>query len=266
MHLTCTCAKQVIRDVTTGTVTSIMKFARERGETLALSSCAVHLVDLLFRAQLPSVTRLAHSWFIERFVDQLKTVPGGGWELAATYLAATDRGDTELLTNLAHAVVPGSERAAHELVEWCRVNGLGPEAEAMVCRARGVAWLRKTGFPASAWGGANEKEEDGGRSDDVSGGSVESARVNGACGKAAYWLARGGGGILLERLCAEVSERMMVEIWLGPGADVEVRWGGNKRAFYISKQRHGTLQSDRGTRGLVAGDQWCVGKLKCCVR
>lgn len=210
----------MIRDVTTGTVTSIMKFARERGETLALSSCAVHLVDLLFRAQLPSVTRLAHSWFIERFVDQLKTVSGGGWELAATYLAATDRGDAELLKNLAHAVVPGSERAAHELVEWCRVNSLGPEAESMVCRARGVAWLHKTGFPASAWGGANEKEQDVRPNDD---GSVESVRVNGACGKAAYWLARGGGGVLLERLCAEVSERMMVEIWLGSGADVEVR-------------------------------------------
>lgn len=112
---------------------------------------------------------------------------------------------------MANTVTPGSERAAHELVDWCRVNCLGDEAAATVCRARGASWLGKTGLSAAAMGTAAQgkgTEEDG------------SIVAPGACGKAAYWLAKAGGGIQLERLCAEVSERLMVDVACPVGPDV----------------------------------------------
>lgn len=220
---------QVIRDASAGAVDSILKFAQHHGETLALSACATHLVDLLSRAELPSVTNQQRSWFFRRLVGNLRAFPYGGWELAAAYLggcrdgAGPDDGDVDgdearLLGDLARGVVPGSERAAHELVGWCRANGLGEETAAAVCRARGGAWIAKAGFSAAAMGiagaGAGEGE-----------GMGDEARVPGACGKAAYWLAKAGGGVQLERLCAEVSERLMVEVpsRSGGAAGVEVR-------------------------------------------
>lgn len=225
---------QVIRDASAGAVDSVLKFARDNGDTLALSCCATHLVDLLWRADLTSVTNQQRSWFFRRFADRLRALPSGGWELAATYLSGGggggeeeggDEDEAELLRMLVRGVVPGSERAAHELVGWCRANDLGEEAAAAVCRARGAAWLGKTGFSAEAMGTsgpAEEEEEDEGVND----GTV----VSGACGKAAYWLAKGGGGVQLERLCAEVSERLMVEVSprADSAADVEVRKGGKK--------------------------------------
>lgn len=217
----------MIRDASAGAVDSVLKFAREHGETLALSACATHLVDLLSRSDLTSVTNQQRSWFFRRLADRLRALPCGGWELAAAYLSGGggdddnesggDDDETELLRKLARGVVPGSERATHELVGWCRANGLGEEAAAAVCRARGAAWLEKTGFSPAAMGTMAEEEDgDGGAS----------SRVSGACGKAAYWLAKGGGGVQLERLCAEVSERLMVEVSpraAGSAADVEVR-------------------------------------------
>ncbi|CAM9937308.1 unnamed protein product [Ectocarpus sp. 13 AM-2016] len=53
--------------------------------------------------------------------------------------------------------------------------------------------------------------------------SSDGARVPGACGKAAYWLARSGGWVQLERLCAEVSERLMVEVSSGVGSAADVQ-------------------------------------------
>ena len=109
-------------------------------------------------------------------------------------------------------MVPASERETHELVEWCRVNDLGEEVAAEVCHARGKAWTGKAGLSAETTGTAVELGDSG--------------RVRGACGKAAYWLSKGGGGVRLERLCAEVSERLMVEVSRrctgGVGDDVEV--------------------------------------------
>ncbi|CAM9148054.1 unnamed protein product [Scytosiphon promiscuus] len=212
---------RVIRDASSGAVDSVLKFAREHGDTLALSACATHLVDLLSRCDHTSVTDQQRSWFFRRLADRLKALPCGGWELAAAYLGGGSGGDgddeAELLRNLVRGVVPGSERATHELVGWCRANDLGEEAAAAVCRARGAAWLGKTGFSAEAMGTANPEEDGGG-----DGGAT---RVAGACGKAAYWLAKGGGGVQLERLCAEVSERLMVEVSprAGGTADVEAQ-------------------------------------------
>lgn len=216
---------QVIRDASAGAVDSILKFAQRNGETLALSACATHLVDLLSRAELPSVTNQQRSWFFRRLVGNLRAFPYGGWELAAAYLGGCrdgvgpddgggDGDEARLLRDLARGAVPGSERAAHELIGWCRANGLGEETAAAVSRARGGAWIAKTGFSAVAMGIAEGGE---GRGDD--------ARVPGACGKAAYWLAKAGGGVQLERLCAEVSERLMVEVpsRSGGAAGVEVR-------------------------------------------
>lgn len=133
----------------------------------------------------------------------------------------------ELLRDMARAVVPRSERETHELVEWCRVNGLGQEVTADVCRARGEAWIGKAGLSAEATGSTlgdelGAQDGDGRRA----AAADSSARVPGACGKAAYWLSRGGGGVRLERLCAEVSERLMVEVSRlgaeGAGNDFEV--------------------------------------------
>lgn len=222
---------KVIRDASAGAVEAILRFATDHGDTLALSACAAHLVDLLFRAELPSVTNAQRSWFFRRLADRLKASPFGGWELAAAYIGAGQAdaaggGDgIQLLRDLTRAVVPGSERAAHELVEWCRVNGLGERAAAAVCRARGVTWIGKTGFSPAAMGTAGEGAL----------GEGKGARVSGACGKAAYWLAKGGGGVQLERLCAELSERLMVEISAGPGAtrNVEVRHVGFERGVVI---------------------------------
>lgn len=218
---------QVIRDASAGAVESILRFACEHGDTLALSACATHLVDLLFRAELPTVTNAQRSWFFRRLADRLKAYPGGGWELAAAYMGTSggsgEGGNADALRDLTRAVVPDSERATHELVEWCRVNGLGEETEAAVCRARGAAWLGKTGFSAAAMGTASRAEEK--KRDGRGGDSARVVRVPGACGKAAFWLAKGGGGVQLERLCAEVSERLMVEVSaLHTGAsDVKVR-------------------------------------------
>lgn len=225
----------MIRDASAGAVESVLRFAREHGDTLALSACAAHLVDLLYRAEVPSVTDAQHSWFFRRLADRLKAFPCGGWELAAAYIevgsgvggtSGTPEGGDDaaqlLLRDLTRVVIPASERVAHELVEWCRVNGLGEETVAAVCRARGAAWIAKTGFPAVDMGivtkfqnGIIDSQED------------VADRVPGACGKAAYWLAKGGGeGVQLERLCAEVSERLMVEVpppGLDGDADIEVR-------------------------------------------
>ena len=212
----------MIRDASAGAVDSILKFAHEHGETLALSACATHLVDLLSRAEGTSVTNQQRSWFFRRLAGHLKAFPCGGWELAAAYLRDgrdNDDGDDDearLLRGLARGVAPTSERAAHELVGWCHANGLGEETAAAVARARAAAWIEQTGFPAAAMGtgGAGEEERAG-----------DSVRVQGACGKAAYWLAKAGGGVQLERLCAEVSERLMVEVSPRPGgaASIEVR-------------------------------------------
>lgn len=211
---------QVIRDASAGAVESILRFASEHGDTLALSACAAHLVDLLFRAELPSVTIAQRSWFLRRLADRLKAFPCGGWEMAASYLGTEDRGESaRLLRELTREVVPRSERAAHELVDWCVGNGLGQEAADAVCRARGATWIAKTGFSAAAMGVPSEVVEE------QKDGGARMSRVPGACGKAAYWLAKGGGGIQLERLCAEVSERLMVEVGSGRvvSSDVEVR-------------------------------------------
>lgn len=239
----------MIRDASTGAVDAILRFAEEHGNTLALSACAAHLVHLLARAELPSVTNAQRSWFFDRLAKKLRAFPCGGWELAAAYVSGDGSDDSrrdggsspsgsrgspgflqasaaagrdgplvrggetkrgQLLRDIAKAVAPGSERAAHELVEWCRVSGLGEEAVAEVCRARGAAWIAKTGFSAAAMGIAEVEMMDGGEGEEPlsSAGGV----VSGACGKAAYWLAKSGGGIQLERLCAEVSERLMVDV------------------------------------------------------
>lgn len=214
----------MIRDASAGAVDSILKFAHEHGETLALSACATHLVDLLSRAAGTSVTNQQRSWFFRRLAGHLKAFPCGGWELAAAYLRdgrdndsdGGDDGEARLLGDLARGAAPKSERAAHELVGWCRANGLGEETAAAVARARAAAWIKQTGFSAAAMGTGGAGEE-GGRGDGV--------RVQGACGKAAYWLAKAGGGVQLERLCAEVSERLMVEVPPRPGgaASADVR-------------------------------------------
>lgn len=170
---------------------------------------------------------------MRRLADRLKAFPCGGWELAATYEASgcgvsDDR--AELLRNIARAVVPASERAAHELVEWCRVNGLGEEVAAAVCRKRGEVWTGKAGLSAEATGTAVELG--GALGPGERRAATDSRRVPGACGKAAYWLSRGGGGVRLERLCAEVSERLMVEVSRrcagGIGDDVKVRGVGSQ--------------------------------------
>ena len=232
----------MIRDSSAGAVDSILKFAKVHGETLALSACATHLVDLLSRAELTSVTNQQRSWFFRRLAGNLKAFPHGGWELAAAYLsggrdgpeadadADADGAEARLLRDLAGGAVPGSERAAHELVGWCRANGLGEETAAAVSRARGAAWIAKTGFSAAAMGVvAQEEEEEEEEEEEGRGGD---ARVPGACGKAAYWLAKAGGGVQLERLCAEVSERLMVEVpsRSAGAAGVEVR----SRVFHTS--------------------------------
>ncbi|CAN0550140.1 unnamed protein product, partial [Ectocarpus sp. 12 AP-2014] len=213
---------KVIRDASAGAVDSILKFARDHGDTLALSVCATHLVDVLSRAKLTAVTYQQRSWFFRRLADRLRASPCGGWELAATYLSGgsgrdgdgggggDDDDEAGLLRELALGVVPESERATHELVEWCRARGLGEEVEAAVCRARGTTWIGKTGLSAVAMGTAVAAAEG-----ETSG---DGARVPGACGKAAYWLAKGGGWVQLERLCAEVSERLMVEVSSGAGS------------------------------------------------
>ncbi|CBN78178.1 expressed unknown protein [Ectocarpus siliculosus] len=214
---------KVIRDASAGAVDSILKFARDHGDTLALSVCATHLVDVLSRAKFTAVTHQQRSWFFRRLADRLRASPCGFWELAATYLSggsSRDGGDDEddeagLLRELALGVVPESERATHELVEWCRARGLGEEVEAAVCRARGAAWIAKTGLSAVAMGTAVAAAEGETSSD--------GARVPGACGKAAYWLAKGGGWVQLERLCAEVSERLMVEVYSGVGSAADVQ-------------------------------------------
>lgn len=218
----------MIRDASAGAVDSILQFAREHGDTLALSVCATHLVDVLSRAKLTAVTHQQRSWFFRRLADRLRASPCGGWELAATYLkggSARDGRDDDdeapLLRELALGVVPESERATHELVEWCRARGLGEGVEAAVCRARGATWIGKTGLSAVAMGTAAAEAEAEGET------SSDGARVPGACGMAAYWLAKGGGWVQLERLCAEVSERLMVEVSseVASAADVQVRGG-----------------------------------------
>lgn len=215
---------QVIRDASAGAVDSILKFALKHGETLALSACATHLVDLLSRAEGTSVTNQQRSVFFRRLAGHLKAFPCGGWELAAAYLRDGrengDKDEVELLRDLARGAAPKSERAAHELVGWCHENGLGEETAADVARARAVAWIEQTGFSAAAMG--TGKEEEGEEEERERRGRV---RVQGACGKAAYWLAKAGGGVQLERLCAEVSERLMVEVSAHPGdaTAVEVR-------------------------------------------
>lgn len=230
----------MIRDASAGAVDSILKFAHEHGDTLALSACATHLVDLLSRAELTSVTNQQRSWFFRRLSDRLKAFPCGGWELAAAYLSGgrdsgghnddgyggnDDDVEDQLLRDLARGVVPGSERAAHELVGWCRANGLKEETAAAVCRARGAAWIGQTGFSAAAMGTATVAGEPSAPVDQET--ADIATRVAGASGRAAYWLAKAGGGVQLERLCAEVSERLMVEVspHCGGAADVEVRRG-----------------------------------------
>lgn len=176
-----------------------------------------------------SITHEQRRWFFRRLADRLEAFPCGGWELAATYegvgVGVSDDDHAGLLRDIACAVVPASERATHELVDWCRVNGLGEEVAAAVCRARGEAWTGKAGLPAEATGTAVELGEALGSGDRRA--AADSGRVPGACGKAAYWLSRGGGGVRLERLCAEVSERLMVEVsrrrTAGVDDDVEVR-------------------------------------------
>lgn len=210
----------MIRDASAGAVDSILKFAKKYGETLALSACATHLVDLLSRAEGTSVTNQQRSWFFRRLAGHLKAFPCGGWELAAAYLRdgrdidAGGDDEVQLLRDLARGAAPKSERTAHELVGWCHANGLGEETAEAVARARAAAWIEKTGFTAAAMGTGGEGEEKG-----------EGVRVRGACGKASYWLGKAGGGVQLERLCAEVSERLMVEVSARPGgaAGVEVR-------------------------------------------
>lgn len=129
-----------------------------------------------------------------------------------------------LLRQLVHMVAPGSERATHELVEWCQVKGLGDDAAATVCRVRGAEWIAKTGISAEAMGtSATLKVEVVGGSDHI---------VSGACGKAAYWLAKGGGGVQLERLCAEVSERLMTEVSSPGGGEVSDAQQVRKTAFW----------------------------------
>ncbi|CAM9479662.1 unnamed protein product [Ectocarpus sp. 4 AP-2014] len=217
---------KVIRDASAGAVDSILKFARDHGDTLALSVCATHLVDVLSRAKLTAVTYQQRSWFFRRLADRLRASPCGGWELAATYLSggsgrdgdggggSDDDDEAGLLRELALGVVPESERATHELVEWCRARGLGEEVEAAVCRARGATWIGKTGLSAVAMGTAAAAEGET---------SSDGARVPGACGKAAYWLAKSGVWVQLERLCAEVSERLMVEVSSGVGSAADVQ-------------------------------------------
>eukprot|EP00903_Cladosiphon_okamuranus_P022095 g20317.t1 len=204
---------RVIRDASAGAVDSILKFAKTYGETLALSACATHLVDLLSRAEGTSVTNQQRSWFFRRLAGHLKAFPCGGWELAAAYLRdgrdidAGGDDEVQLLRDLAQGAAPKSERAAHELVGWCHANDLGEETAAAVARARAAAWIGKTGFSSAAMGTAGEGEEEKG----------DGVRVQGACAKAAYWLGKAGGGVQLERLCAEVSERLMVEVPARPG-------------------------------------------------
>lgn len=237
---------QVIRDASTGAVDAILRFAQEHGDTLALSACAAHLVDLLARAERPAVTNAQRSWFLRRLVSRLREFPCGGWELAAAYVsgddADADDDDQErrcggkgavavapagneaarrlqVLKDIASAAEPGSERAAHELVEWCLVNNLGDAAVVDVCRARGATWLAKTGLSAAAMGIVDEAAASGGSGE---GGAQDKSRrsgvggIPGARGKAAYWLAKGGGGVQLERLCAEVSEGLMVDVSVPP--------------------------------------------------
>ncbi|CAN0555224.1 unnamed protein product, partial [Ectocarpus sp. 12 AP-2014] len=220
---------KVIRDASAGAVDSILKFARDHGDTLALSVCATHLVDVLSRAKLTAVTYQQRSWFFRRLADRLRASPCGGWDLAATYLSGgsgrdgggdDDDDEAGLLRELALGVVPESERATHELVEWCRARGLGEEVEAAVCRARGATWIGKTGLSSVAMGTAAAAAEGDTSSD--------GARVPGACGKAAYWLAKSGGWVQLERLCAEVSERLMVEVSSGVGSAADVQVGAQQ--------------------------------------
>lgn len=224
---------QVITDASVGAVGAIVRFARERGDTLALASCSAHLVDLLSREKKAHVTNSERSYFLHRLADRLKASPWAGWELAAVYLgAATSCGtrpssmaggdekatgtngrrtsletqgrdaegkDAErmrLLREMAVRVVPESERAAHELLEWCRVNDLGKATADEVCRARGLCWMGKAGLLPGRGAQADERR----------------TSVAGACAKAAYWLAKGGGGVQLERLCAEISERLMLHV------------------------------------------------------
>lgn len=261
------CTSQVIRDASAGAVDSILKFAHEHGDTLALSACATHLVDLLSRAELTSVTNQQRSWFFRRLADRLKAFPGGGWELAASYLSGgrdsgghkdggygghDDDVEGQLLRDLARGVVPGSERAAHELVGWCRANGLREETAAAVCRARGVAWIGQTGFSAAAMGTATVTGEAAAAEPDQEKRDT-AARVAGACGRAAYWLAKAGGGVQLERLCAEVSERLMVEVspHSGGAAGVEVRRGADLEAIRFAESR-------RSIRGRGVAGRCCM--------
>lgn len=219
--------KQIIRNASIGAVDAILTFAADNGKTLALSACAAHLVDLLYRADRPAVANSQRCWYLQRLAERLKAFPAGGWELAATYVEAAigngvdnDVDDAtvardaqkraDALWDVALGVKPSSERATHELVEWCRVNGLGELAAEAVCRARGAAWLRCTGFPPEAVEpDASLKAEKIGEAVGIGG---RSEFVRGACGKAAYWLARGSDSVRLERLCAEVAERLMLAI------------------------------------------------------
>lgn len=213
--------------MSTGSASAIVRFAEEQGKTLALSSCAAHFIDVLWRGKIQAVTKVQRSWFFRRLVNRLKA--SSCWDLVVPYVKAVISGSCgsegdgvdvmdvidecggrredgldsrdesaermRFLRQLAVSVIPESERATHELVAWCEVNEVGKETVRKVCRARGVAWLRKEG---PSLGGAQDNGLVGG--------------VPGACAKAAYWLGKGGGGVELESLCADISENLMLRV------------------------------------------------------
>lgn len=194
----------------------MVKFAVNEGTSLVLSLCAALLVDLLSRREASDIAEEQRSWLFHRLVDGLLASPFRSWELAATFLGAARRGEVgprgdaragagewdrdtlRLLREMAVRIAPRSERAAHELLEWCIVNGLGQETAAKVCRARGEVWMERSGLTSSLPGSE--------------GCNAGSEGIPGASAKAAYWLAKGGGGVRLERLCADVSDKLMVVI------------------------------------------------------
>ncbi|CAM9421200.1 unnamed protein product, partial [Choristocarpus tenellus] len=182
---------EILKEVSMERASTVLRFCQEQGSTLALSSCAAHLTDLLIEARVADVPASARGWMFTRLAERLETMPCG-WEVAASYLSKEALGGAsgnasgeggeegaELLKLLAGRAGPGSERSTHEFVFWCQTNGLKEEAIA-ACRERGVAFL----------GGGLGGE-------------------GGSAGRAAYWLGRAGDLLRLERLCADVSERLV---------------------------------------------------------